>query len=261
MDSCKGAINVSHRQVLIGFATVSVAIVVGSGYYWQQRLTPLTTTSVTETNTPTIFIGGDYARAFSTNGFVHRFSETHLMTKALVVHVGKQGQITTRQYAPLRHNPTIQIIYADNHNAKLQAQQLAPVMRVLKQRYHVTKYNVVGHSSGGNIIFDYLTKSSQNGQPRIAKFVTLGSNYPGSQAALKRLPAHLPVLNIGAKLWQTNGDGAVTLHSVLAFSHELKQSGWQPQTKIIHGGLLTATHSMLHINPTVDRDIVQFLYH
>ena len=248
------------RNIIRLMAAISTNVVVGSGAYWQYRLQPLTTVKVNETTIPTIFIGGDYAKAFSTNGFVHRLSETNLMTRALIVHVGKQGQVNVQQVAPLRHNPTIQVIYADNHHASLQARQLVKVMTVLKKRYHVTRYDAVGHSSGGNIIFDYLTQTSQTHQPKIHKFVTLGSNYPDATAAIKKLPPKLPVLNIAGHLWQTNGDGTVTLKSVLAFSQQLHRDNFQPQTRIIHGGLFTATHSMLHINPLVDREIVSFLY-
>ena len=249
-----------RRNIIRLMASISTVIVVGSGAYWQHRMRPLTTVKVHETTIPTIFIGGDYAKAFSTNGFVHRFSETKLMTKALVVHVGRQGQVRVQRFAPLRHNPTIQVIYADNHHASLQAKQLVKVMHVLKQRYHVTRYDAVGHSSGGNIIFDYLTRTPQRHQPQIHKFVTLGSNYPGANAAIKKLPPQLPVLNIAGHLWETGGDGTVTLKSVLAFSQVLKHDDFHPQTHVIQGGLLTATHSMLHINPQVDRDIITFLY-
>ncbi|WP_137626125.1 alpha/beta hydrolase [Lactiplantibacillus pingfangensis] len=249
-----------HQKLLISLATLSAAIVVGSGAYWQYRLQPLKTVQVTETTIPTIFIGGDYAKAFSTDGFVHRLSAAKLMTKALVVHVGRQGQVHVQQFGPLRDNPTIQVIYADNHHASQQAQQLVPVMQVLKRRYHVTRYNAVGHSSGGNIIFDYLTQTPQTNQPKIHKFVTLGSNYPGANQVIKKLPAKLPILNVAGQLWQTSGDGTVSLKSVRHFSTMLRQQAFHPETKVIHGGLLSATHSMLHINPQVDRDIVTFLY-
>ncbi|BDZ31518.1 alpha/beta hydrolase [Lactiplantibacillus sp. WILCCON 0030] len=249
-----------RKQLIISLAGLSVVLVIGSGAYWQHRLQPLKTVQVHQTKIPTIFIGGDYAKAFSTDGFVHRLSETHLMTKALVVHVGRQGQVHVTKYAPLRDNPTIQVIYAVNHQPAKQTRQLAKVMHVLKQRYHVTCYNAVGHSSGGNIIFNYLTRTPQHDQPQIHKFVTLGSNYPAVAVALKKLPAKLPILNIGGQLYRTNGDGTVSLKSVLAFSTALKKQHFQPKTQIIHGGPLTAAHSMLHINPQVDRDIVTFLY-
>ena len=249
-----------RRNIIRLMAAISITVVIGSAAYWQYRMQPLTTVKVHETTVPTIFIGGDYAKAFSTNGFVHRLSETNLMTRALVVHVGKRGQVNIQQVAPLRHNPTIQVIYADNHHPTLQAHQLVKVMSILKQRYHVTRYDAVGHSSGGNIIFDYLTQTPQAQQPKIHKFVTLGSNYPDATVAIKKLPPKLPVLNIAGQLWDTSGDGTVTLKSVLAFSQQLRHDAFHPQTHVIHGGLLTATHSMLHINPFVDREIVSFLY-
>ncbi|KYK51445.1 hydrolase [Lactiplantibacillus plantarum] len=241
-------------------AIISATLVVGIGSYWQHRLTPLRKTRVAQTSIPTIFVGGDYARAFSTDGFVHRLTAAHLMTKGLVVHVSHAGHVTVQQFGPLKNNPTIQVIFADNHHAKRQARQFATVMQGLAKRYHVTRYNAVGHSSGGNIIFDYLTAQVPQ-RAQINKFVTIGSTYPGlTTQQLNRLPRSLPILNIAGHVWHTSGDGGVNLQAVLKFSHQLLAAGWSPKTKIIHGSPLTASHSMLHINPQVDLLIIQFLY-
>ncbi|MGJ3780608.1 alpha/beta hydrolase, partial [Lactiplantibacillus plantarum] len=110
-------------------AIISATLVVGIGSYWQHRLTPLRKTRVAQTSIPTIFVGGDYARAFSTDGFVHRLTAAHLMTKGLVVHVSHAGHVTVQQFGPLKNNPTIQVIFADNHHAKRQARQFATVMQ------------------------------------------------------------------------------------------------------------------------------------
>ncbi|MFC6182225.1 alpha/beta hydrolase [Lactiplantibacillus daowaiensis] len=257
----KGRLGMQHNRIIQLLATVSVVTVVGAGMYWQHRLTPLTKTKVKATTIPTVFVAGDYARAFSTDGFVHRLSGAKLMTKALVVHVTYHGHLNIQQYAPLRHNPTIQVVFADNHHPARQARQLAVVMQHLKQHYHVNTFNAVGHSSGGNIIFDYLANTAhQTVQPRIHKFVTIASTYPHPEVALSKLPSNLPILNIAGQIWQTAGDGEVRLKGVLAFSTALKQHGFKPKTTIMHGGPLTVEHSMLHINPAVDREIVTFLY-
>ncbi|WP_048000292.1 alpha/beta hydrolase [Lactiplantibacillus herbarum] len=241
-------------------AVISVTLLMSLGTYWQYRLAPLRKTSVNQTTIPTIFVGGDYARAFSTDGFVHRLSSAHLMTKGLVVNVSQNGHVSVQQFGPLKDNPTIQVIFADNHHPQRQSRQFAHVMQVLNRRFHVTKYNAVGHSSGGNIIFTYLTAKAAH-PATINKFVTLGTNYPGLTAAtLKRIPAHLPILNIAGQIWHTSGDGAVNLQSILAFSQQLRTNGFSPQTQVIHGSPLTASHSMLHINPQVDFLIIHFLY-
>ncbi|KZU59266.1 hypothetical protein [Lactiplantibacillus plantarum] len=86
-------------------AIISAALVVGIGSYWQHRLTPLRKTRVAQTSIPTIFVGGDYARAFSTDGFVHRLTAAHLMTKGLVVHVSHAGHVTVQQFGPLKKQP------------------------------------------------------------------------------------------------------------------------------------------------------------
>ena len=241
-------------------AIISTTLVVCLGTYWQHRLAPLRKMQVNQTTIPTIFVGGDYARAFSTNGFVHRLTAAHLMSRGLVVHVSQAGHVTVQQFGALKDNPTIQVIFADNHHAKRQARQFAGVMHVLATRYHVTRYNAVGHSSGGNIIFDYLTAQVTH-PAQIHKFVTIGSTYPGlTTAVLSRLPRQLPILNICGQIWQTKGDGGGNLQAVLRFSHQLQHAGWQPHTKISHGGPLTASHSMLHINPQVDLLLIKFLY-
>ncbi|MDV0431475.1 alpha/beta hydrolase [Lactiplantibacillus sp. DA1] len=241
-------------------AIISATLIISLGTYWQRRLTPLKKMRVNQTTVPTIFVGGDYARAFSTNGFVHRLTTAHLMKKGLVVHVSQTGHVSVKQFAPFTTNPTIQVIFADNHHAKRQARQFATVITVLADRYHVKRYNAVGHSSGGNIIFDYLTADIKH-PAKINKFVTIGSTYPGlTQQVLKQLPTQISILNIGGKIWHTTGDGGVNLKDVLKFSRQLQIAGWQPQTRVIQGSPLTAAHSMLHINPQVDLLIMQFLY-
>lgn len=240
--------------------TISVLLVVSLGVTWQFRLRPLRQLTVQQTSVPTIFVAGDYARAFSTNGFVHRLNANHLMTRAMIVNVDTDGQLRIQKIAPLKNNPTIQVVFQDNHHPQKQARQLRHVLSVLNTRYHVTRFNAVGHSSGGNIIFDALTTPTSLSLPRINKFVTIGSTYPGVTTAIDRLPKKLPILNVAGQIWAFNGDGEVNLKQVLAFSTLLRQHGWQPQTSVIHGSPLTAQHSMLHINPTVDVLIAQFLY-
>lgn len=241
-------------------ALCSAALVVGVGTYWQSRLAPLRHLSVKMRPVPTVFVAGDYARAFSTNGFVHRLSSANLVTRGLLVNVTYNGHVQVRQFGSLQRNPTIQVVFADNHHPQKQARQLATVMHQLHTNYHVDQFNAVGHSSGGNIIFNYLTNRHKTSQPTIRRFVSIATTYPGIDARLKRLPANLPILNIAGQVWQTAGDGGVNLREVLAFSHLLEAHGWAPQTVVIHGGPLTAEHSMLHINPTVDLHLAKFLY-
>lgn len=241
-------------------AVLSTLIVLGCGGYWQARLAPLKRLRVADTNIPTVFVAGDYARAFSTNGFVHRLSANHLMTRALIVNVDHHGKVAFKQFAPLRHNPTIQVVFADNHHPRRQARQLATVMHLLKTRYHVTRFNAVGHSSGGNIIFDYLTTRPTKSQPRINRFVSIGTNYPACGPRLARLPQATPILNVAGQIWHTASDGEVPLAGVLAFSHQLKRHHFSVKTVIIHGNPLRAEHSMLHINPSVDAELARFLY-
>ncbi|CAJ1229123.1 hypothetical protein LXEBMM8_EKPBGFGD_02159 [Lactiplantibacillus xiangfangensis] len=249
-----------RSKIITCMAIVSAAVVTLSGAYWQWRLTPLKHVQVQSTNIPTVFVAGDYAKAFSTNGFVHRLSATHLMTRALMVHVAKNGHVVVKQFAPLRHNPTIQVVFADNHHSKRQARQLATVMHLLNQRYHVQQFNAVGHSSGGNIIFDYLTANHQEAQPHIQRFVSIGTNYPNAALQLKHLPQQTKILNIAGQIWRTSGDGEVQLNGILAFSKLLTAHHFEIQTKIIHGNPLRTEHSMLHINPTVDAQLATFLY-
>ncbi|RRK11472.1 alpha/beta hydrolase [Lactiplantibacillus garii] len=249
-----------RQKTIICLALISAAVVTLSGAYWQWRSLPLTRVRVRATNVPTIFVAGDYAKAFSTNGFVHRLSAHQLMTRAMLVKVAKNGTVTFKRYAPLRHNPTIQVVFADNHHPKRQAHQLTTVMHLLKQRYHVQRFNAVGHSSGGNIIFDYLTTSHAQAQPRINRFVSIGTNYPELPAKLHRFPRQTAVLNVAGQIWRTSGDGEVSLNSVMAFSRQLQRHHFSVQTVVIHGGPIRAEHSMLHINPSVDAQLVQFLY-
>ncbi|WP_318765657.1 alpha/beta hydrolase [Lactiplantibacillus carotarum] len=90
-----------HRnRIIVTMATVSVALVVGLGLSWQSRLAPLKRLTVKHTATPTVFVAGDYAKAFSTNGFVNRFSQTGVMTRAMIINVANDGRLHVQQVAP-----------------------------------------------------------------------------------------------------------------------------------------------------------------
>ncbi|PIO82217.1 hypothetical protein BSQ39_00900 [Loigolactobacillus backii] len=249
----------------ISKAIVSVLAVIFVGVlswnvYFNQRAQVLKDVSVRQEQTATIFVPGLHGR-YSFTGMIHRLNHYDIAQHALTVNVSKKGKIKVHKLAPLKDNPTIKILFSADAEPKKEAKQLVAVMQTLKRDYHIQKINLVGHSSGGNIIFDYLTAT--NGRPDLPtpkKFVSIATTYPNRKQQAKQLPANLRILNIAGEIDHYHSDGAVSVTDDLAMGKLVEPYVASYQARTIHGNILHTFHSMLHENPDVDRLIANYLY-
>lgn len=124
-----------HRnRIIVTMATVSVALVVGLGLSWQSRLAPLKRLTVKHTATPTVFVAGDYAKAFSTNGFVNRFSQTGVMTRAMIINVANDGRLHVQP--TIRKFVTLGSTYPEVTDQLAQLPAHLPILNVAGQIWH-----------------------------------------------------------------------------------------------------------------------------
>ncbi|MCH4171537.1 MAG: alpha/beta hydrolase [Lactobacillus sp.] len=218
---------------------------------------------VPQSKTATVFVPGYRGNWISFGGMIYRLNHQGIATKALVAHVAKDGQVTFDQKAKVAdNNPMVQVLFKDNTQEHKQAKQLQGVLRALKTKYHITQVNLVGHSTGGNIVFDYLTnpKLRDSNVPTTVKFVNIATTFPGDAKKGKYLPKNLQVLNIAGNIWHAGTDGGVPLKQDLALGDIVRPYVARYQEQIVEGSPLTVYHSLLHENGRVDLIISDFLF-
>ncbi|MGV0168555.1 alpha/beta hydrolase [Furfurilactobacillus sp. WILCCON 0119] len=219
---------------------------------------------VTYSKTPTLFISGDYSNWLTFGPLIDRLARYDIGRPVWTIHVSKSGHATIDKKGPLgNHNPLILVLFADNHNAQKEAKQLRPIMKQLKQQEHIQTVNLVGHSSGCNIIYQYLTGPAADHRedyPTTAKFVNIATTYSKAERrAVTRFPQHISVLNIAGNAFNTGGDFGVSVEGDQQLGTMLTGRVDHYQTQILFGGI-TVIHYLLHQNPRVDRALVDFLW-
>ncbi|KRM96121.1 cell surface hydrolase, membrane-bound [Liquorilactobacillus aquaticus DSM 21051] len=234
------------------------------GGMWQARQASfLRGTKIQRTGTPTLFIPGYMGNRVSFGGMIFRLDHYGLGTKTMIIHVSADGKIHFNQKASLKSkNPLIQVLFENNRNEQVEAVQLGKVLIELKRKYNVPRVNLVGHSSGGNIVYDYLiNKTSKKSQaPQVIKFVNIATTFPGLKESGKKLDPELSILNIAGNIWGQKTDGGIPLNKDLYLEKIVKPYVKDYRAKVIKGSPLTAYHSMLHENGEVDREIAMFLF-
>ena len=239
-------------------ALVLIVLVASLGIWWHQRLRVYNHFSVPQTRVATVFIPGYGGNWTSFGPMMNRYARYGIGHPRYAVQVHDKTATFKTLGPASATNPLINVLFDDAKNPPKEAKQLARLMQSLKKR-HISQVNLVGHSSGGNIIYDYLTKYRKPGDPKVIKFASLASDYPG-ETTMNRLPRDLQVLNLGGQVWHFDSDWAVNLTSLKQFTTQVKPYVAAVQTVIVHGSPLDSYHSMLHQNPDVDRILATFLF-
>jgi len=237
----------------------------------------------------TLFIPGYAGNRFSFGGMLQRFVTGSIANKSLVVMIDRHNRPhVTGHLDPYR--PMVQLIFATPRvSVRQQAQGVLAVVKYLLAHEHVQTMNLVAHSMGGVVLFQYLTTAARLvNLPEVRKVVTIGApfndrevgqntypieNHPLTASGptettpvynyflrtLQRLPNTISYLNIAGNIGDdAQSDGAVALNSALSLRFLLRPVVSQYQEFVVHGK--NARHSRLHENYEVDRQIVQFLY-
>lgn len=214
-------------------------------------------------STATLFIPGFGGNAVSTNDFIEEFSQHHIATQALRVYVSKDNHVSTAgYYHPVtNNNPMVQVMFQDDLHPKHQSRQMIYVMHYLYKKYHIRSVNYIGHSSGGNIAFDYMIHNPHaKNVPKSKKLVTIGANYNPDDSLVKNLPKHLHILNIAGEIWNTKTDGEVPNKIVKPMGKLVRKHVGKYRYYVYSSNPLNAEHSMLHENPSLDKIIGNFLW-
>ncbi|MCF6161589.1 MAG: alpha/beta hydrolase [Furfurilactobacillus sp.] len=219
---------------------------------------------VSYSKTPTLFVSGDYSNWLTFGPMNARLERYDIGQAVWTIHVAKSGKATIDKRGPLgKRNPLILVLFADNHHASREARQLTGVMKMLKQREHINTVNMVGHSSGANIVYQYLTGKAADKRedyPDTAKFVNIATTFSkAEQKAADRFPRHIQVLNIAGDLFGTGGDLGVSVKGDHKLGEMLagRVDGYQSETLV---GGISVIHYLLHQNPHVDRAVTDFLW-
>lgn len=282
------------EMILIIIGIIVLAIVARLGYkYWQygrpQHLTTTPKVPTGDDSAVTLFIPGYAGNRFSFGGMLARFVAGGIANKSLVVMIDRHNQPhVTGQLDPYR--PMVQLIFATPRVAvRQQAEGVLAVVQYLIAHEHVQTMNLVAHSMGGVVLFQYLTTAAKRvNLPEVRKVVTIGAPFNDSEVGqntypienhpltasgptqttpvynyflrtLQRLPNTISYLNIAGNIGDSvQSDGAVALNSALSLRFLLRPAIDQYQEFVVHGK--NARHSRLHENYEVDRQIVQFLY-
>ncbi|MCF6515265.1 alpha/beta hydrolase [Lactobacillus sp. S2-2] len=231
---------------------------------WESRQLTLKNLKVNQSTTATIFIPGYGGNQISTNATINHLNNFHIATKTLRIHVKKDGSIyKTKQFNQFsKNNPTIQLLFDNNKNPKLEANQMVNVMHYLYNKYNIKKINFVGHSSGANIAYDYLIRNSKTSKvPTPQKFISFASNFSKTpQPNYQNIPKQLQILNLVGEIKHSRSDSEIPLNTTKNMEKLVKPFVKSYQYKIYRGNYLQAEHSMLHENPAVDKIIAEFLF-
>ena len=240
-------------------------------------------------NVPTLFIHGYGGTEGSFNGMLSRFEEDNLGDKTLTVTVQPDGSVSdTGSWDDQASNPLIQVLFADNENNEWnQADWIKAVLVYLKQTYQIEEVNLVGHSMGGVSSFRYLvTCGNDDSLPVVNKFVAIGApfndfvtgneeqsldaliqegplvmsqRYSDFAAGIQNYPKGTKLLNIVGDLEDgSDGDGTVPLRSGLSIGYLMQKNGFKYREEVITG--TQTSHSQLHENTQVDKEVADFLW-
>lgn len=240
---------------------------------------------------PTLFFHGYGSSANAEMHMIHAAEAAGVTKTVLRATVAKNGTVTWRgQFKQGDYHPLVAVEFKDNQNGDYQttAGWAKRVIKGLQQSYHITKFNVVGHSMGNMAIMYYLLANGQNrhlpqlqkqvdiaghfngilgmnDQPNRMKLTTAGKptkmdrDYQQLLALRQRFPRQIRVLNIyGDKNDGTHSDGRVSNASSKSLRYLVQSRATSYQERRIVGP--NAQHSKLHDNAQVDRALIKFLW-
>ncbi|GLB47325.1 hydrolase [Philodulcilactobacillus myokoensis] len=230
---------------------------------WQFRGSALNHVKVQQRSTATVFCPGYGGNAVSTDDFIEQFNTHRIARRALRIYVDTNNHISTmhKYHKVANNNPLVQLIFKDNTHPNRQANQMPYVMRYLYKVYHIKSVNLIGHSSGGNIGFDYmLNHPNLKDVPKVNKFVSIAANYKIPDRKVKNLPKNLKILNIAGEIYNLGTDGEVPVKTVSPMKKLVDGHVASYQFYVYRSNPLAAEHSMLHENPQLDKVIAEFLF-
>ncbi|MFC6289623.1 alpha/beta fold hydrolase [Levilactobacillus angrenensis] len=227
--------------------------------WWNHRWTVLQSVRVPQTQTVTLFLPGSHGAWLSLRSMVTSLNRPHLGTFALTARVSWTGHVHWHQRRALAaNNPLIPVIFADNTHPQKQARQLTTVLTQLHRRYGVTQVNLVGHSSGGTIAYDYLDDHAP-APVTVRRIAMIGADFPERTGLHAHYP-RLKILNLTGVIGRTGNDSEVPANTVTPLRRLVAGHVGQYQFARIIGPVWETQHSLLHENPALDARLIRYLY-
>lgn len=223
-------------------------------------------------NIPTIFIPGWLGSGWSYNRMLKSFQQRNLGQKVLTIIVTPTGKLRVKgTWQQATVNPLIQVIFINNlAGYNYRTKELYHIIRYLQANYHMTAYNVVAHSWGGNAILN-LVFSDQSKLPVINKLILLGvpvdEGLDNGNFSLDSLPQFITdqyhyfiknrkhlmrqnKLTIYNYFGSINGqptDGETKFSEALAIEPLVKNT----PVKVVSKSLSNFSHTQLHTHPQI----------
>jgi len=180
--------------ILVIIGVLIVGILARIGYkFWQygrpQHLTTNKPAGSADDSAVTLFIPGYAGNRFSFGGMLQRFVTGGIANKSLVVMIDRHNHPhVTGHLDPYR--PMVQLIFATPRVAvRKQAAGVLAVVQYLKAHEHVQTMNLVAHSMGGVVLFQYLTTAAKLvNLPEVRKVVTIGAPFNDSEVGQNTYP-------------------------------------------------------------------------
>ncbi|KRL13296.1 alpha/beta hydrolase [Schleiferilactobacillus perolens] len=282
-----------HKQtkLIIGSVGVVVVLVALVGFVLNRQQDSAQSQYV-QITTPTLFFHGWGSSYHAEEHMANAAKQAGVTDTIIRADVSRQGKVTLVGQIPANaKNPIVEVNYADNRNTHYHTdgRWMRNVLVALQAKYHITKFNVVGHSMGNMAIAFYLLDNAGNNKlPKLQKQVDIAGHYNGilgindkpNQMKLRKsgqptvmdadyqellgLRQKYPwkqvdVLNIyGDKDDGTHSDGDVSNASSKSLRYLIADRAKSYREKKIVGP--DAQHSKLHENPEVDRLLINFIW-
>lgn len=218
---------------------------------------------VNKRDIPTLLVSGDYGNWLTFGPLSRRYLRYHLSDEVVVVHLTKDDHIRmNKRLNNLKKNALILVIFSLNKHYRIESKQLSYLMYELLNKYDITEVNLVGHSAGCNVIYQYLTRfyaKQPQKYPKTLKYINMATDYSNYEKKLAiNFPEHIKVLNIISEMFNWHTDGVVKVINAKKFKSMVGKKDKYSQV-VLHGGV-NSLHYLLHQNPYIDKIIAKFLW-
>ncbi|MGO1455582.1 alpha/beta hydrolase [Lacticaseibacillus paracasei] len=254
----------AKRWLRVSISVLVILLLASGGYWlwWQLGSRAIHQQTYRHTGIVTVFVPGYGSNSLTFGPMVQRFKQDKASDQVTTIHVSADGKRTiTGADRYNGKNPLINVVFADAKSPQKEVRQLTDLLHWLRVQRHVTRVNLVGHSMGSNLSFNYMTTPHANLQPQVINYVSFASEfYRDPTAQIRALPKTLHILVIGGQVFGAKGDWAVSLAGVKRLAAKFKAAGLSTTLFVYTGTPVGAYHSTLHQNPYVDAEILHFLF-
>jgi Uncharacterized protein with an alpha/beta hydrolase fold len=274
------------RNLLIKVIFLTMLVLMGSVVSTQA--VAASTTQSPKRQIPTLFFHGFGGTVHSMDYLIDQAQRDGYATRTLTIVVNPKGKVKTYgTWKKSAKNPEMQVLFVNNHESDYHhtAKWIDSILKLLHQKYGVTRFNAVAHSWGNNAIMYYLENYSQKkNQPQIDSLVNIAApmqvlnrdiyrrndwrysnqlnkdfrSYTRPDSTMQNL--HVRELNIMGQLSpEDHFDKAVPVSSARSLRRVFKGPHQTYQARLFTGP--RAEHSALtRRNPKVLHDIEHFLW-